>query len=366
MDMAGAWTGSLPSVRQAGESWPSGAVAFLIMWLLMTAAMMAPSLLPRLWRYRQDLRASGTASAGRATAVAALGYFLVWTLVGVIAFAVGAVVSLGSHHAPAARAAPLAGGGVVLAAGLVQLTRWKRRRLACCRELHWRTATSARARSPLQVGIGLGVRCFLCCANLMAVLLVVGGMNLVAMVLTTLAANLERLAPRGGRLARAVGIVVTAIGLTMVGRSVEAGRTVLHAGPVEAAVKNFSRAAIRFPPPFRQSCAHNGRRAAMAKLVAIYKKPADVEAFERHYFGTHIPLAKKMPGCRKYEVSSGPMSTLAGPKDVFLIGTVYFDDLAAMQEAFASPEGRACAADRQLFAPDETGVQIFVSDTREV
>ena len=104
----------------------------------------------------------------------------------------------------------------------------------------------------------------------------------------------------------------------------------------------------------------------MAALVAIYKKPADVEAFAKHYFGTHIPLAKMMPGFRRYEVSSGPISVLAGPTDVHLIGTVYFDDPEAMQKAFASPEGRACAADRQLFAPDDTGVQIFVFGTREV
>jgi len=49
-----------------------------------------------------------------------------------------------------------------------------------------------------------------------------------------------------------------------------------------------------------------------------------------------------------------------------MVGTVYFDDLEAMRRAFASPEGRATAADRRLFAPDETGVQIFVFDTREV
>lgn len=104
----------------------------------------------------------------------------------------------------------------------------------------------------------------------------------------------------------------------------------------------------------------------MAGLVAIYKKPADVEAFEKHYFETHIPLAKKMPGFKKYEVSRGPISVLAGPADVYLIGTVYFDDLEAMAKAFASPEGRACAVDRQLFAPDDTGVQILVLDTREV
>jgi uncharacterized protein (TIGR02118 family) len=104
----------------------------------------------------------------------------------------------------------------------------------------------------------------------------------------------------------------------------------------------------------------------MAGLVAIYKKPADVEAFEKHYFGTHIPLAKKMPGFRKYEVSRGPVSVLAGPTDIYLIGTVYFDDLEAMSRAFASPEGRATAADRQVYAPDDTGVQIFAFDTQEV
>ena len=104
----------------------------------------------------------------------------------------------------------------------------------------------------------------------------------------------------------------------------------------------------------------------MARLVAIYKTPADIEAFNEHYFGTHIPLAKKMPGYRKYEVNSRSISTLAGPSDIYLIGTVYFDDLEAMRTAFASPEGQACAADRQIYAPDSSGVQIFAFDTEEV
>ena len=104
----------------------------------------------------------------------------------------------------------------------------------------------------------------------------------------------------------------------------------------------------------------------MAALLAIYKTPADAEAFEKHYFDTHIPLAKKMPGFRKYEVSTGPVSALVGPNDVYLIGAVYFDSLEAMRKAFESPEGRACAADRQIYAPDDTGVQILVFDTREV
>lgn len=104
----------------------------------------------------------------------------------------------------------------------------------------------------------------------------------------------------------------------------------------------------------------------MAGMVAIYKMPADVEAFDKHYFGTHIPLAKKMPGLLRYEVSEGPIKTLAGPNDVYLIGALHFRDLDAMKNAFASPEGLATATDRRLYAPDDTGVQIFAFDTREV
>lgn len=44
-----------------------------------------------------------------------------------------------------------------------------------------------------------------------------------------------------------------------------------------------------------------------------------------------------MPGIRKYEVSQGPVTVLAGPPDVYPIGTVHFDSLAAMRQAFASP-----------------------------
>jgi uncharacterized protein (TIGR02118 family) len=103
----------------------------------------------------------------------------------------------------------------------------------------------------------------------------------------------------------------------------------------------------------------------MARMVVIYKKPADVKAFERHYFETHIPLAKKIPGVRKYEVSRGPIKVLAGPTDVHLIGTLYFDDFDAMKKGFASPEGQAAGADRRIYAPDESGVQIFVFDDKE-
>jgi uncharacterized protein (TIGR02118 family) len=101
-------------------------------------------------------------------------------------------------------------------------------------------------------------------------------------------------------------------------------------------------------------------------MVVIYKQPADVDAFNRHYFKTHVPLASKLPGLRKYEVSRGPVTVVAGPSDVHLIGTLHFDDLEAIKAAFASPQGRAAAADRRLYAPDESGIQMFIFDHREV
>ncbi|MES2312274.1 MAG: EthD family reductase [Pseudomonadota bacterium] len=104
----------------------------------------------------------------------------------------------------------------------------------------------------------------------------------------------------------------------------------------------------------------------MARMVVIYRTPKNVEAFDRHYFDIHVPLAKKIPGLRKYEVSDGPIATPVGPSDVYRIGTLYFDDLAAIEKAFASVEGQAAGADRRLFAPDDSGVQMFLFDNRDV
>jgi uncharacterized protein (TIGR02118 family) len=105
-------------------------------------------------------------------------------------------------------------------------------------------------------------------------------------------------------------------------------------------------------------------RNAMARLVVMYRQPKDVSAFDKYYFEKHLPIAKRIPGLRKYEVSQGPVVTPAGPSGLYLIATLHFDDLAAIQRAFASPEGQAAAADVQLFAT--VGVDMFLFDSREV
>jgi uncharacterized protein (TIGR02118 family) len=102
----------------------------------------------------------------------------------------------------------------------------------------------------------------------------------------------------------------------------------------------------------------------MARLVVMYRTPKDAGAFDKHYFERHVPLAKKIAGIRKYEVSRGPVMTPAGPSGFHLIATLHFDDMAAIKTAFASPEGQAAAADVATFATG--GADMIMFDSAEV
>jgi uncharacterized protein (TIGR02118 family) len=103
----------------------------------------------------------------------------------------------------------------------------------------------------------------------------------------------------------------------------------------------------------------------MAKMLVIYKTPANPAAFDEHYINVHVPLAKALPGLRRYEVSRRPIVTLAGDPEPYLIGTLYFDDLSAIQHAFATEAGRACALDRRRLAPNDDDVQMYLFDSSD-
>jgi uncharacterized protein (TIGR02118 family) len=102
----------------------------------------------------------------------------------------------------------------------------------------------------------------------------------------------------------------------------------------------------------------------MAELIVIYKTPKDAAAFDKHYADIHIPLAKKIPGLRKYQITNGSVGSPAGPSDAYLIATLSFDSVAAIQSAFGTPEGQAAAADLGKFATG--GVDMMFHETREV
>lgn len=102
----------------------------------------------------------------------------------------------------------------------------------------------------------------------------------------------------------------------------------------------------------------------MARLLVLYKQPADPAAFDRYYFETHIPLANKVPGLRSCVVSSGAVSALGGGEAPHLIATLEFDSMEALQTGLASPEGQATAGDLANFA--QAGVTILAFDTKSV
>ena len=69
----------------------------------------------------------------------------------------------------------------------------------------------------------MGLQCSRCCANLMVILLVLGVMDLKPMAIVTVAISLERLAPAGERVARAIGIVVVVAGLVLIAQAAGLG-----------------------------------------------------------------------------------------------------------------------------------------------
>ena len=102
----------------------------------------------------------------------------------------------------------------------------------------------------------------------------------------------------------------------------------------------------------------------MAEVVVLYKTPKDAAAFDKYYAETHIPLAKKLPGLKKYAVSKGPVGSPAGPSGIHLVAILTFDSVAAVQAAFGSEEGKATGADVPKFASG--GADILIFDTKEV
>ena len=81
----------------------------------------------------------------------------------------------------------------------------------------------------------------------------------------------------------------------------------------------------------------------MARFLVLWDAPQDPDTFERHYREVHVPLVKKVPGVRRYTFSRNAAPVRG---DLYYqVAELEFDDLAALRQAFATPEARAVAAD---------------------
>jgi predicted metal-binding membrane protein len=225
MPMPGGWTMSMAWMRMPGQTWPGAAASFLGMWIVMMVAMMLPSLVPMLWRYRDAVGRTDDTRLGWLTALVGGGYFFVWTMFGMAAFPMGVALAAIEMQVPAvARTVPIAVGVVVLIAGALQFTAWKAHHLACCREAPGRARTlRADAGTAWRHGLHLGLHCSHCCFGLMAILLVIGVMDLRAMAVVAATIAVERLAPAGERVARVTGVVAVGTGLFLIALAASLG-----------------------------------------------------------------------------------------------------------------------------------------------
>lgn len=220
MPMPGSWDMSMGWLPMCGQTWTGLAASFIGMWTVMMVAMMLPSLMPMLMGYR---RATGTACQARIdwlTSVVGAGYFFAWVVLGVAVFPVCAAMAVAQTRLPViAQALPVAGGVVVMAAGALQFTPWKARRLACFRCTPFSHHSSrAPTLAAWRHGLRLGMGCIQCCAGQTATLLVLGFMDLRVMAVVTAAITAERLAPSGHRVARVIGAAMVTVGALVIMR----------------------------------------------------------------------------------------------------------------------------------------------------
>lgn len=215
-------TATMPGDGMAADMEPMGLTmgmsfaAFLPMWTIMMAAMMFPSAEPVFSMVASIYRRRSGRAVPLATVVFATGYLVAWALVGVIAYLGSALVDeIGARSAEARTAGPYVGAGVFLLAAGYQFTRLKLACLTHCRTpFHFIMARWREGRAgSLRMGLDHGWYCVGCCWGLMAVLMVVGVMNLAWMAVLAVAIFVERVGPfaRAARYGTALGLGIAGV-----------------------------------------------------------------------------------------------------------------------------------------------------------
>jgi predicted metal-binding membrane protein len=198
-----AWAVTVARMRgmDAGPGTDLGGLGwYLGVWVTMMAAMMLPSAAPAA---RQVARLARRLP----TVLFAAGYLAVWTGYGLVAYGVFRLVSsMDVGWLAWDEGGPYVAGGVILAAGIYELTPLKRRSVRRCRS----------ARHPgnaFRSGLAHGLDCLGCSAGLMAVLFVLGVMSILWMAVIAVAIFAEKVLPHGPRLAPVFAVALVSLGI---------------------------------------------------------------------------------------------------------------------------------------------------------
>jgi predicted metal-binding membrane protein len=187
-----------PGTDLGGFAW------YLGIWVTMSAAMMLPSVAPA-------ATVVARVSGGLPTLVFTIGYLAAWTAYGLAAYGLFRLVSsLGTDWLAWDRSGPYLAGGVIVAAGLYELTPFKARLLRSCR-----TPLRPEGYGALRNGLVNGLDCVGCCFGLMAVLFVLGVMSVFWMAIVAAVIFAEKVLPHGLQLPRFVAFVLVVLGLSL-------------------------------------------------------------------------------------------------------------------------------------------------------
>jgi len=213
---AAAWLGTIVLARGMGlmpGTMGLGLLGFVGVWALMMAAMMLPSVTPFATLYARGVHDQRPLRIG----LLAVGYLLVWSVVGVPAFGLARIAGdIADNHPSLATAAAVA---IFAGCGIYQLTPLKDRCLVRCRSplgqlMHY---SSYRGRTrELRIGIHHGTYCFGCCWALMALLVAFGVMNVAAMVVLAVIVLVEKANAHGQGFARLVGIAALVLAVLVI------------------------------------------------------------------------------------------------------------------------------------------------------
>ena len=214
------WQSRIANGMSMGLTMGVGAALFLAIWVVMMIAMMFPTAAPMILVFARVQRDRG--SLGHAltpTWVFVGAYLLIWTLFGGLSYLGALATSELAQQVPwlmlnAARI----GGGILMLAGLYQLTPLKHACLAKCRTPQefirhsWRDGSAGYFR----MGLEHGIYCLGCNWLLFVLLFPLGIMNIAAMALLTALIFAEKVFPLGTRIAQCAALVLILYGALVI------------------------------------------------------------------------------------------------------------------------------------------------------
>jgi uncharacterized protein (TIGR02118 family) len=98
----------------------------------------------------------------------------------------------------------------------------------------------------------------------------------------------------------------------------------------------------------------------MIKMTMLYGQPKSAADFEKYYADTHMPIAGKMQGVNKIELSKVIATPDGSAPAFYRMADLYFDDADHMKRVLETPEAKATVADLANFATG--GVTVLISE----